>query len=65
MDVVVFLADAAQGRTDFFVLLITELPGRDHIIRLKERVPRHEAVLGTPIVIPTKDKKFKLLPATI
>ena len=60
MDVVVFLTDAPQSRTHFFILFITELPGGDHVVGLEESIARNETVLGTPVVISVKFK-FKLV----
>ena len=54
VDVVILLADAPQRRTDFLVLLITELPGGDHIVGLEERVRRHKVVLRIPVIVPVK-----------
>ena len=60
VDVVVFLTDAPQSRTHFFILFITELPGGDHVVGLEESIARNETVLGTPVIISVKFK-FKLV----
>ena len=54
VDVVVLLADAAERGADLLVLLVAELPRRDHVVRLEQRVARHEAVLSAPVIIPTR-----------
>ena len=60
MDVVVFLTDAPQSRTYFFVLFIAELPRGDHVVGLEESIAGDETVLGTPVIISVKFK-FKLV----
>ena len=54
VDVVIFLTDAPQSSTNFFILFITELPGGDHIVGLEERVRRHKVVLRIPVIVPVK-----------
>lgn len=56
MDVVVLLADAAQGGTHFLVLLVSELPRRDHVVGFEERVARHETVRGAPVIVSVRFK---------
>ena len=60
MDVVVFLTDAPQSSTHFFILFIAKLPGGDHVIGLEESIAGDETVLGTEVVISVKFK-FKLI----
>ena len=60
VDVVIFLTDAPQSSTNFFILFIAELPGGDHVVGLEESVAWDEAILGTPVVISVKFK-FKLV----
>ena len=60
VDIVVFLTDASQSRTHFFILFIAKLPGGDHVVGLEESIAWDETVLGTPIIISVKFK-FKLV----
>ena len=60
MDVVIFLTDAPQSSTNFFILFITKLPGGDHVVGFEESIAWDEAVLGTPVIISVKFK-FKLV----
>ena len=57
VDVVVLLANATESTADLLVLLVTKLPGWDHIVGLKESVAGNEAVLSTPIII-SKENAF-------
>ena len=56
VDVVVFLTDAPQSSTNFFILFITKLPGGDHVVGFEESIAWDEAVLGTPVIISVKFK---------
>ena len=60
VDVVIFLTDAPQSSTNFFILFIAKLPGGDHVVGFEESIAWDEAVLGTPVIISVKFK-FKLV----
>ena len=60
MNVVVFLTDAPESRTHFFVLFIAELPRGYNVVGFEESIAGDETVLGTPVVISVKFK-FKLV----
>lgn len=59
VDVVVLLANAAEGGGHLLVFFVAELPGRDHVVGLEESVPGDETVLGSPVVISEQRRQFK------
>ena len=61
VNVVVLLADAAKGCAHLLVLLVAELPRWNHVVWLQQSVPRYEAVLGAPVVVPAQRKSSSLI----